>query len=657
MAISLDSLPGASRVAEQARSISASWDRLSALFAALIRSADPLAFDWNSLNQNYVEFSNLLQKQNETSSRLQLQSLVDGVFEIGADLESAKSRELTAGAALKDTRRSLNHRKLLDFFIEEQEDKVIDLLEGTRSHIAQMDNYLKRLMIALEDDFNTQFYDPAFVRIRSASRQWDVTLGQVERTNILTNNRAFAKVTPQATMEFDLPKRNIAIVEAFDGAKALLQDYGALANDPTFLAAAQLMGAGVPNGKVQNLYPSLPTNKDESQLGLSEPPPNQSGSALQNLVPDPSVYKFETGTGFEIRPVIQPDGHSIVYDFNYMYTTDIREPVQADEKHLGRIKRHYIDTQVQTTSFEMREISRYQVALKAARTSQGVPLLQDIPVVGLAFRPLPSAESSIQQNIILGRSVVYPTLYDIMGLRWAPSVVDLNHISVRDSEHIVRGRYTTVRDAIDQISKERFDDLIDIPHKEGQIKREDLYYRQRLPSPYHPGGYQNQELPPENDPTGRRFDVRDLRPPEMRDPPYDRKFRNPIGAESGGLDNLGSTNMQPGSDIPMGWESQYPPGAEPQYPMGELSPNIEYALPQGQSYKMEQPTQMYGIPSPEQTMPLLEAPSSRTYREQIEAVPVPAPNNGGVTPSSYHTQSAGRNSIRESVRQAPPVSW
>ena len=103
-----------------------------------------------------------------------------------------------------------------------------------------MDHYLKRLSIALEDDFKVQFYDPAFVRVREAARCEEVNFGQVERTTILTNNRAFAKVDPQATMEFDLPKRQIAIKEAFDAAIALVEDTGALINDPAFLAAFQM---------------------------------------------------------------------------------------------------------------------------------------------------------------------------------------------------------------------------------------------------------------------------------------------------------------------------------------------------------------------------------------------------------------------------------
>jgi hypothetical protein len=371
---------------------------------------------------------------------------------------------------------------------------------------------------------------PAFTLVRAAAREHSVTLGQVERTTLLMNNRAIAIVKPSATMEFDLPKRDIVIVEALEGAKALAQDYGALLNDPTFLAAFQLMGGAQQPSVIKNLYPSLGSTTDEHLMGLTSPEAQQNASALQSLVPEPAIYKFETGTGFEIRPVIQPDGDSVVYDFNYMYTTNVREPVRADEKHLGRIKRHFIDTQVQTSSFELREISRYQVALKAARTSRGVPLLEDIPGVGVLFRPLPSAESSLQQNIILGQSTVYPTLFDLMGLRWARHVVDLDHLVLRETEHVVRGRNAVMEDAVFDRTSKFVDDFLDIPREHPAQHRPDLYRRQRQPSPYHPGGYRYEPTTIE-DPTGEDFRVPDRRPFDMRDPHYDDRFRRPFRTE------------------------------------------------------------------------------------------------------------------------------
>jgi len=571
-------------LAQLAPEVAAFWRDFVAGFDTLADAAELPGIDYNQILASHARLGNLAGAAPQTEYLKAFWEREQALFQAAKDLHLVNVRYNNARGFLTQTRQSLERRKLLDFLIEEYEYKHIDLLEGTRAHIATMDNYLKRLAIALEDDFKLQFYDPAFVRIRSAMREWDVTLGQVERTSILTNNRAFAKVTPQATMEFDLPKRKMAVVEALDGAKALVEDYGALLNDPTFLAAYKLMGGDVHNGKVQNVVPGLPSQTDEQQMGFSGAFKGPTGSSLESLVPDPSVYKFETGTGFEIRPVIQPDGNSIVYDFTYMYTTNVREPVRADEKHLGRIKRHFINTQVQTTSFELREVSRYQVALKAARTTRGVPLLQDIPLAGVLFRPLPSAESSVQQNVILASSVVYPTLFDLMGLRWAPSVVDLDHISVRDEEHVVRGRYRNVKDSVFDTSSRVVDEVLGIPYEHPKHYRPDLYHRQRLSSPYHPGGYTCHDVRPDDDPTGQGFETPDRRPVELREPPYDRRFRRPLRYETiPSFEGERSAPIQPsGETAPL--EEIPPDPAVPQSPDDAnqedgSSPNVPDELP------------------------------------------------------------------------------
>ena len=482
-------------------------------------------FQWPNVVAQFKKLNALIPPEDTD-----LFSLAQAAYSSAVALNSAKMRQDQAEEFLHVTRSPLNHKKLLDFLIDEQEEKYIELVDGTRAHIATVDNYLKRLSIALEDDFKVQFYDPAFIHIRHAGQSEHVTFGQIERTTVLTNNRAFAKVSPQATMEFDLPKRQIAVVEAMSGAKALVQDYGALLNDPTFLAAYQLMGGGKQGDMVKKPLPGLPSQPDSKPLTVPPDRPTvPTGSALQSLVPEPAVYQIETGTGFEIRPVIQPDGDSVIYNFNYMYSTNIREPVAADEKHLGRIRRHFIDTEVQTSCFELREISRYMVALKVARTSQGVPLLQDIPAVGALFRPAPSAESSLQQNVILGQTTVYPTLFDLMGLRWAPHVVDLNHVDLRDTAHVVRGRQQSIVGHTFDRSSRTVDNFLEIEKLTPELHRPDLYRRQYLPSPYHPGGY---NAPGQiQDPTGREFRMPDARPPEYRDPPVDPRNRAPYRYE------------------------------------------------------------------------------------------------------------------------------
>lgn len=446
------------------------------------------------------------------------------------NLFEAQLKEETALALLEGSRRPLDHKKFLDMLVDDVEEKFIELVEGTRAHTANIDNYMQRIATALEDDFNTQFYNPAFRYVREASRYWDVSFAQVETTTILTNNRQFARVAPQATMEFDLPKRDILINEAFESALAAYSDYGALMNDPNFLSLAKLYGgqpasetysADGTSPRIRSVLPGTPSVMDEEFLSQGASGPPKFGSQLEALIPDPSVYKFETGTAFEIRPVIQPDGQAVIFHLNYIYTTNIREPIRADEKHLGRVKQHFIDTDVQTGNYELREVSRYQVALKASRTSRGVPLLEDVPGLGVLFRPLPQAESSLQENIIMAQSVIYPTLFDIMGLRWAPSIADLDTITLRDMEFVTRNRQRVLRNKVSDFASGQVDGFLDVPEKE---RRADLYRTQRTIPYNHPSGYTGPGLNLKDSTLQEGYRPQDIRPPSRYIPGKDPAF-------------------------------------------------------------------------------------------------------------------------------------
>ncbi|MEM1227027.1 MAG: hypothetical protein AAGJ40_15120 [Planctomycetota bacterium] len=404
-----------------------------------------------------------------------------------------------------EARRPLDHKKFLDMLIDDLEEKYIELMEGTRAHTANIDNYLKRLTTALDDDFNTQFYNPTFRNVRLASQWKDVEFGQTETTNVLANNREFAKVSPSATMEFDLPKRDILIKEGLDAALAIYDDVGALVNDPNLMALAAGQsgnpasdigaGSGGGLGAVRSVLPTLEGSTQEGILAQNAGVRPRFESNVEKLIPDPAIYKFETGTGFEIRPVIEPDGQAVVFDFNYMYTTNVREPVRADEKHLGRVKRHFIDTDVQLANFELREVSRYTVALKAERTARGVPLLEDIPIVGVLWRPLPNREKSLQQNIIMAQATIFPTLFDLMGLRWAPAVADIDPLGLSDREFIVRGRHRFLENRVYDVSSSRVDEFLRVPEAE---RRADLYRSQSTISSVHPNGYRGEGLDIQN---------------------------------------------------------------------------------------------------------------------------------------------------------------
>jgi hypothetical protein len=454
---------------------------------------------WVKLRVFVIE--NLWEKESPTVARIaEGRKLIGEADTAFLELLESESHLSFTRIEAELARRPLDHKKFLDMLIDDLEEKYIELLDGTRAHTANVDNYLKRLTTAFDDDFNTQFYFPAFRYIREASTHWDVQFGQVETTSILANNRAFAKVDPSASMEFDLPARSIAVAEALNGAKAVLDDVGALANDPTFLALASsrvnsasgtAAGSTGGFGVVRDVLPGLDSTTAEQIMAHNAGARPQFGSNLENLIPDPAIYKFETGTGYEIRPVIQPDGQAVVFDFNYMYTTQIREPVRADEKHLGRVKRHYINTDVQLSNFELREVSRYTVALKASRTSRGVPMLENIPIAGVLFRPLPSAESSLQQNLIYSQATIFPTLFDLMGLRWAPAVADLDALRVTNREFVVRGRQRSLENRVYDFASEQVDEFLRIPQGN---RRTDLYRSQETIPYQHPNGYQGPGL-------------------------------------------------------------------------------------------------------------------------------------------------------------------
>lgn len=410
------------------------------------------------------------------------------------ELLRARSGVKSAVDNAQVSRRPLDHKKFLDMLVDDSEDKYIEILEGTRAHTANVDNYLARIITALDDDFNTQFYHPTFKHVREAGRYWDVQMGQIETTTVLTNNRTFAKVSPQAMMEFDLPKRDILISEAFESAAAAYQDYGALLHDPTFLSLTKMyrgqppsavFNGGMPNPLVRDVLPGLPSATNEQlmiQQGATAP---DFPSALESLIPDPAIYKFETGTGFEIRPVIQPDGQAVVFHLKYMYTTNLREPVRADEKHLGRIKRHFVDTDVNLGNFELREVSKYTVALKASRTARGVPLLEDVPVAGILFRPLPQQQSSLQQNLILSQATIFPTLFDLMGLRWAPAIADLGVTELKELDFVTRNRRQELQHRVFDVSSGKVDEFLQIPEPS---RRPDLYRPQNVIPRQHPNG-------------------------------------------------------------------------------------------------------------------------------------------------------------------------
>lgn len=368
--------------------------------------------------------------------------------------------------------RQLFAKRVLDQFIEEQEEKVAGVWENLRPHVATIDSYLKQMAIAFEDDINAQFYKPAFQDIRRAAREWDVSLGQIETTTILTNDRTPAKVSPAQTVQFDLPKRQLLVTEAVSGGEAVVAESQTLLTKLGLRSAANAAAGPVGGSVVDSVPVGAPF-----------------GSTLQQQIPPSRIVTMEAGNDFQITPVIQPDGYSIAYRFDYVYSTNVSQPTSPGDRELPRIKRHFVKTQVQTSSYELREISRFRVAFQAAKSDRGVPLLEDLPLVGKLFRPPTVRGVSLQENIILADCVVYPTVFDLTGRRWLKPAEYINAEPLLATDVATKNRQQELRNRLLAITREEVENLIGLPAKPGSSPDAD-----RLPGSLPPDSLQIRQV-------------------------------------------------------------------------------------------------------------------------------------------------------------------
>lgn len=287
---------------------------------------------------------------------------------------------------------------LFDGWIERQESEAVARREQLRGQIAAVDAELTRMAMAFEDDIHTQFHRRALRDLRRASDHWQVRMGQIESTSILTNDRTPARISPQQTVQFDLPEREILGKEILNGVEALATEGEGIAQRIAVRSAAS--SALGPAGGIL-----------ADAVGI-----RAAGSRLQDLVPAERNFRVDTGNDLEIIPVIQPDGHSIAYRLTYPYQSVVSGP--NDSKDESRVVRHFIETEVQSNAYEMREISRFRVEIQARSPSRGVPVLEKLPLAGILFRSRASRVDKVQDTIILADCAIYPSILSVTGADW-----------------------------------------------------------------------------------------------------------------------------------------------------------------------------------------------------------------------------------------------
>ncbi|HEX6185179.1 MAG TPA: hypothetical protein VFZ44_14945 [Pyrinomonadaceae bacterium] len=268
----------------------------------------------------------------------------------------------------------------------------INPLRTPNARVAAADQMLKELIISVEDDIERHFVQRMLNSLRQkiTRDKIGVGVGVMQRTSMLATNRLIARVDPRAS-------------------------------------------AQLPVGEEQNILESV---RQLSQIALA----GQAGGplalfgALDRLPrePPPEVFGINTGNTFQVTPIFDPSGQALRFKFDFVGTTRIQEPDGSTNRQVPRIERHTVNTEVQLSNLEMREISRFDSNARVGRPTEysgGLPIIKDIPKVR-PYLPLlgwfvrrGGKSAVVQQSLIFGQTTIYPTISDIMDLLTPPVTV------------------------------------------------------------------------------------------------------------------------------------------------------------------------------------------------------------------------------------------
>jgi hypothetical protein len=257
-------------------------------------------------------------------------------------------------------------------------------LSSASPRVAAADEMLKEITIALEDDLDRLFVQPMIsgLRIRLAS-ETGVRVGILQRESMLASNRGKARVDPKASAQL------------------------AVGQEEDILAGVQ---------QLAQLYATVQSGGALAALGALQQQPRE---------PQPEIYALTTGNKFEVTPVFDPSGQALRFKFDFVSTSNLQEPNGTTNPQMPRVERHTVNTEVQLSNLETREISRFESNARLGLPTTywgGIPILKDIPgvrpwvpLLGWFVRK-GGSNASAQQSVIFGQTTMYPTIGAIIDL-------------------------------------------------------------------------------------------------------------------------------------------------------------------------------------------------------------------------------------------------
>lgn len=204
-----------------------------------------------------------------------------------------------------------------------------------------------------------------------------VSVGVLERESLLATNRGKARIDPRASAQL------------------------AVGTEEDILSGVQ---------QLAQLYATVQTGGALAALGALQQQPRE---------PQPEIVALTTGNKFEVTPVFDPSGQALRFKFDFVASTLVQEPNGSTDPQFPRIERHTVNTEVQLSNLETREISRFESDARLGRPARywgGLPILKDIPyvrpwvpLVGWFVRKAGS-NAVAQQSVIFGQTTIYPTI-------------------------------------------------------------------------------------------------------------------------------------------------------------------------------------------------------------------------------------------------------
>ena len=256
-------------------------------------------------------------------------------------------------------------------------------LRPSPARVAAADGMLDVFTKAFEDDIDREFVQPMLGALRDELRTTGIGFGVVQRTSVLATNRVVARVDPRATAELSVGQETNLIQG--------LQQIAQLTLDARTGNVGGLLGG----------------------LGALANEPNKA-----------EIYGITSGSAFQVTPIFDPTGQALRFKFDFVDTTLVREPRGTVNPRLPRIERHTVNTEVQLSNLEIREVSRFESDSKVGIPTTyrgGLPILKDLPGV----RPIPligwfirrkGSNAIAQRSLIFAQTTMSPTIGDILDL-------------------------------------------------------------------------------------------------------------------------------------------------------------------------------------------------------------------------------------------------